>query len=239
MSSAGPTSAPAVSGNTALHIRSAKAAAEPARSADKKGPLDEIQQDNRVVHDPTLGVRRSGHLDLLSRLPVSVGIGTPRLHLAAIGKAPDMGTRADFYVGKGKDAEWLGSIAWDGYRGGISGYILKATREEDYRKAVDAFLKSRDDATFPEQGWPWPWDNSHTTDCSYWFFDGRCWDAQSYPTKLYVPCDEPEPDWSEDDEGELERKWLDGREPIDFPDMSERKNVAGGSRSGLITITAT
>jgi len=26
-----------------------------------------------------------------------------------------MGTRADFYVGMGKDAEWLGSVAWDGY----------------------------------------------------------------------------------------------------------------------------
>ena len=26
-----------------------------------------------------------------------------------------MGTRADFYIGSGKDAEWLGSVAFDGY----------------------------------------------------------------------------------------------------------------------------
>ena len=25
-----------------------------------------------------------------------------------------MGTRADFYVGVGKKAEWLGNVAWDG-----------------------------------------------------------------------------------------------------------------------------
>ncbi len=25
-----------------------------------------------------------------------------------------MGTRADFYVGLGEQAEWLGSVAWDG-----------------------------------------------------------------------------------------------------------------------------
>jgi hypothetical protein len=29
-----------------------------------------------------------------------------------------MGTRADFYVGRGETAEWLGSIAWDGNPGG-------------------------------------------------------------------------------------------------------------------------
>ena len=26
-----------------------------------------------------------------------------------------MGTRADFYLGEGSAAEWLGSVAWDGY----------------------------------------------------------------------------------------------------------------------------
>lgn len=30
-----------------------------------------------------------------------------------------MGTRADFYVGKGPNAEWLGSTAMDGYPEGI------------------------------------------------------------------------------------------------------------------------
>jgi hypothetical protein len=26
-----------------------------------------------------------------------------------------MGTRGDFYVGRGKDAEWIGSIAYDAF----------------------------------------------------------------------------------------------------------------------------
>ncbi len=26
-----------------------------------------------------------------------------------------MGTRADFYTGRGQTAQWLGSIAWGGY----------------------------------------------------------------------------------------------------------------------------
>jgi hypothetical protein len=30
-----------------------------------------------------------------------------------------MGTRADFYIGRGTEAEWLGSVAWDGYPGGV------------------------------------------------------------------------------------------------------------------------
>lgn len=67
-----------------------------------------------------------------------------------------MGTRADFYVGKGKDAEWLGSIAWDG--GDIDNQIRECQSPEAYRHAVESFLKERDDATWPKDGWPWPWE---------------------------------------------------------------------------------
>lgn len=82
-----------------------------------------------------------------------------------------MGTRADFYVGTGKDAEWLGSIAWDGYEvdENEDHPIAKAKTETAYRKAVKDMLSSRDYATHPEQGWPWPWK-----------------DAQDYPNDLYV-----------------------------------------------------
>lgn len=138
-----------------------------------------------------------------------------------------MGPRADFYHGKGKDARWLGSIAWDGYRDGISGYILSAKREDDFLKAVEVFLASRDDATLPEQGWPWPWDSSDTTDCSYWFFDNQCWEARGYPRERYVPASHPVDDENYDD-----------FEVIEFPDMSAEKNVALGERSGVILVTA-
>ena len=85
-----------------------------------------------------------------------------------------MGTRADFYVGSGKDAEWLGSVAWDGYEWEDEETdIAKATTEDEYRKAVKDELATRDDSTMPIMGWPWPWENSQTTDYVYWFENGK------------------------------------------------------------------
>ena len=69
-----------------------------------------------------------------------------------------MGTRADFYVGRGQKAEWLGSIAWDGYPDGLSDIpVLSAQTEVAFRAAVRDMLASRKDGTTPEMGWPWPW----------------------------------------------------------------------------------
>ena len=140
-----------------------------------------------------------------------------------------MGTRADFYVGKGKDAEWLGSIAWDGYRDGIDDDVLLATNESAFRGAVTKFLSERDDATLPDQGWPWPWDDSRTSDCSYWFFGGKCWEAAGYPVDYFFPCDEPMP---ESDGPEI----YQGRERVEFPNMAHLKNVTLGKRSGLTVL---
>lgn len=154
-----------------------------------------------------------------------------------------MGTRADFYVGKGAEAEWIGSIGWDGYRGGIDDAVLTAHSEKEYRAAVAKFFADRDDVTLPDQGWPWPWDDSGTSDCSYWFFGGRCWDACWYaPGEYrYAPCDKPEPDWGADGASEEEqfREWLNDSEAVIYPDMSARKNVTFGNRSGLIVVAGT
>lgn len=124
-----------------------------------------------------------------------------------------MGTRADFYMGRDAAAEWLGSIAWDGMD--IPDEIREAKTAEEYRQAVAEFLSGRDDATLPEMGWPWPWDDSGTTDCSYWFFEGRTW---------------------EEDDGHYAsaRPWRGDR--IEYPDMSARKNVTLGARSGVIVV---
>ncbi len=90
-----------------------------------------------------------------------------------------MGTRADFYVGKGNNAEWIGSKAWDGYEWGErlknkdNDEITSARTEQEYRGAVNSMLKAHNDATTPDMGWPWPWDNSCTTDCAYCFVDGK------------------------------------------------------------------
>ncbi len=87
-----------------------------------------------------------------------------------------MGVRADFYVGRGKDAEWLGSIAWKGSptsmreQGWAS--ILDAACEADYRDAVNKLIETREDAAAPVQGWPWPWDDSSVTDYAYAWDEG-------------------------------------------------------------------
>ena len=133
-----------------------------------------------------------------------------------------MGTRADFYVGRGESAEWLGSIAWDGYPNGIPDDIHQSANEEMYREEVQAFLESREDATLPEQGWPWPWDDSQTTDYAYAFEKGWVY-AVYFGHRWFCPQKgEEEPD-------------VDGYEAI-FPDMSDRKNVTLGPRSGLIVL---
>jgi len=50
-----------------------------------------------------------------------------------------MGTRADFYVGRGETAEWVGSVAWDGYPNepwgiGRTTDLFTATTEADFRR---------------------------------------------------------------------------------------------------------
>jgi len=154
-----------------------------------------------------------------------------------------MGTRADFYLGKGKTAEWLGSIAWDGYREGISPQILQCQSEAAFRHAVADFLSNRDDATTPDQGWPWPWNDSSISDCHYWFFEGLCWEGRGskrYGGDVYVPINEPEPDWELIKDAEelatLYELWLGKRDKIEFPDMTAKKNVTLGKRSGVIVI---
>lgn len=154
-----------------------------------------------------------------------------------------MGTRADFYIGKGKDAEWIGSIAWDGYRDGIPPAILNAKRPGAYRKNVEAWLRTRDDASFPKDGWPWPWDDSGTSDCSYWFFGGKAHDVHNKYSEggpKYVPLDKTEPKWGHRgaDEDRQMARWLRGCAAVDFPDMSSRKKVTFGNRSGLLVISA-
>ena len=141
-----------------------------------------------------------------------------------------MGTRADFYVGRDTSAEWIGSIAWDGYRDGIDAAVLSASDESSYREAVAKFLADRDDATLPEQGWPWPWDDSSTSDCSYWFFDGTVWDERR---GTYQPCSEAQPETDEAYEASVANATV-----ISFPNMKDRKAVTLGRRSGLIVLGA-
>lgn len=132
-----------------------------------------------------------------------------------------MGTRADFYVGRGRESEWLGSIAWDGYPDGLTNDVKTVTDEAAWRSAVASFLGGREDATLPAQGWPWPWDNSQTTDYSYAFDAGVVW-ATNYGHGWWKATEEP-PDDPPDDK-------------VTFPDMTARQAVTLGKRSGVMVI---
>ena len=154
-----------------------------------------------------------------------------------------MGTRADFYVGRGKGAEWLGSIAWDGYPTGIAGKkhgtsngdvttspILTATSEEVFRAEVRAELASREDGTTPDRGWPWPWNTSHTTDYAYAFDGDRVW--SSCFGHAWFDATIPLPEDGEED------SHMRGEKEAVFPNMKARQKVAFDKRSGLLIISA-
>lgn len=143
-----------------------------------------------------------------------------------------MGTRADFYVGRGKAAEWLGSICWDGYPTGVAresypgGLALFAAADEaSYRAAVEQFFQEKgEEVSRPADGWPWPWKDSGTTDYSYAFDDGRTW--MSRFGGKWEPATTEESDEEESDDGAK----------AEFPDMTDKQAVTLGRRSGLIVL---
>lgn len=86
-----------------------------------------------------------------------------------------MPTRADFYVGEGPDAEWIGSCAFDGQPVELPKAVLRATSADEYREAVVRNLLERPDGIFPDDGWPWTWNDSYITDYVYSWRHGALW----------------------------------------------------------------
>ena len=140
-----------------------------------------------------------------------------------------MGTRVDFYVGKGLSAKWIGSIGNDGFRpskGGAQGVglaLINAKTETKFRSAIRKLMDKFSDHVPAEKGWPWPWDDSSITDCSYWFFDNQVWDVHCKFEPcgpVWVPCSDPEPN------GDTGERY----ESVVYPNMSAIRNVRGGWR---------
>jgi hypothetical protein len=133
-----------------------------------------------------------------------------------------MGTRADFYVGTDQETmEWLGSIGWDGYPDGLGdSKIFDAVSEDDFRKLIVEYSKTCDDWVDPSEGWPWPWKDSGTTDYAYAFDTETDRVVAACYGIGWLPPEEVTSAYEEDDS-----------QPVDFPDMSDRKNVMLTKRS--------
>jgi hypothetical protein len=155
-----------------------------------------------------------------------------------------MSTRGDFYIGRGENAKWIGSIAFDAYPSGIrictgkdgrgipqfksfskGKHLFDAATVEEYCERLDEFFANRADATRPSDGWPWPWNDSSRTAFSYTFEDGRV--LVSAHGKPFVPLT---PELRKLDTLDSSVPELRGKEP--FPDMFAIKNLAYGERSG-------
>ena len=121
-----------------------------------------------------------------------------------------MGSKADFYAGRGTNAEWLGSIAWDGNPASLPTELVGAKDDDAYREEVAKLLSKRGDAITAASGWPWPWSTSHGTKYSYALDKGRVW-ASCYGSSWWKAAS-PEPDHTT-----LRRK------AASFPDMSLAK----------------
>ena len=161
-----------------------------------------------------------------------------------------MGTRADFYLKNDDNLEWLGSIAFDGYD---IDDVSKASTKTEFKKLLKDFLDNRDDSTYPENGWPWPWNNSKLTDEIYVFVNdirdgfnrivgyGEVWrafnrggcDYRDHTEPLnFAPVNEMPKFNDEKDEYETPTRSME----MCVPDMSNLKNVTLGKKSGLIVL---
>ena len=90
-----------------------------------------------------------------------------------------MGTRADFYIGRGENAEWIGSVGHDGHPDHDFGTgrelkkLAKGCTKREYERAVKKWLGGSESGVFPADGWPWPWKNSLITDYTYAYERGQ------------------------------------------------------------------
>lgn len=146
-----------------------------------------------------------------------------------------MGTRADFYVGSGRSAEWLGSIAFDGYPEGYPKGLRLAASEAEFRDGVWRIAETIADKgyshfTQPSDGWPWPWASSLGTDMAYTWHDGGSLISR-YGSE-WIPWDEY-----------FELQKQDVEPPPSTPDqfpVFDTSNFAmpGNARSGMLAIVS-
>jgi hypothetical protein len=110
--------------------------------------------------------------------------------------------------------------------------MLKARDRRAFRKAVKEFFAGRDDATLPEQGWPWPWEDSRTSDHAYAYDEGKVW-VSSFGRR-YITVRQYFSLMGKSDE-KVHAYYNDPKDEV-FPNMKDRQAMTFGPRSGLLVI---
>ncbi len=160
--------------------------------------------------------------------------------------------RADFYIGIDGDAEWLGSIVYDG-NPETMGKIFRAKTKKKFRKRVAARIAGVDHGTTPDQGWPWPWATSMLSDYAYAWHSGVYVYNGGASARATTQIASGAGRWID---GKLRNGWVHAEEwmdalersrgrspsqrctpeiafPADFPNMSGVQRVTWGRRSGM------
>lgn len=136
-----------------------------------------------------------------------------------------MPTRADFYIGRGKNSVWIGAIAADGIPSANPEVLIGVRSESEYRTKVELIIQEASHyGTRQEQGYPFPWaECPWMSDFAYAFDEGKTWVSD---------C----------------RKWIEFTSEVlvagfefpkgkdEFPDLTSIKSVPLGRRSGFITL---
>ncbi|WP_020637901.1 hypothetical protein [Amycolatopsis alba] len=87
-------------------------------------------------------------------------------------------TTHDFYLGRGEDAAWLGSVRLGTTPDGRWFDEITRTRSAaEFLTLVALFLRTAEiheagEVTLGNQAWPWPWPTSHGTDYVHAFDTG-------------------------------------------------------------------
>lgn len=102
-------------------------------------------------------------------------------------------TAADFYLGRGEDARWIGSLSHHADPTALASIphgpdILNAVSASAFACAVDSLLADAQagDVHSPGDGWPWRWPDSALTGWCYAFDTGRVW--ISYFGRAWFVC---------------------------------------------------
>lgn len=82
-------------------------------------------------------------------------------------------TKADFFLGRGDNSVWLGSVGSHGRPETLNREIVRAESEAAFTIAVGSMVQTLPQGVWPELGWPWRWPNSGQTDYTYVFDDGQ------------------------------------------------------------------